>query len=231
MKIISVTGSPSSGKTSVSCQLARAFAKAEKRVLVVFFDDQIPPFSYLIPSNIIKKEQVLSLGNLLSDYDVTQKKIWKSACPVLSGKVALLGYLKSDTSDTYPTLTEYCIETFLTQMQQLDVDIVIFDFSNTNNMLYESISSLNPYTVSVLRPVPKDFAWAMRNNGFDADTIVLNAVTRGQVTSPGNIPSSKSLSLPWSDRVNHNMNAMDAFGKVDEKYNKALAKLIAQLNL
>lgn len=226
MKMISVMGSPCSGKTSVSCQLARVLAKGGKRVLIVFLDDQNPPFSYLIPSNEIKKEQVLSLGSLLSDYDITQQKIWKSACPVMDDKAALLGYLKSDAADTYPQLTEYCIDSFLNQVQQVDVDIVIWDTSNMSNMLHSRIMALNPYTISVLRAVPKDLSWAIRNNGFDADTIVLNAVTRGQDVSIPEIPSSKICCLPWSDKLNFNMNSMDAFGQVDRKYSKAISKLI-----
>lgn len=230
MKMISVVGSPGSGKTSVACQLARAYAKDEKRILVIFFDDLLPPFSYLIPSNTIKKEQVLSLGSLLSDYEITEKKIWKSACPVMDGKVALLGYLKSDAPDTYPMLTEYCIESFLTQIQQMDVDVVICDFSNANNMLYKHVAALNPYTVSVMRSVPKDLTWSIRNDGFNADTIILNAVIPGQEVSLPDIPASKIHCLPWSDKVNNNMNAMDAFGNVDRKYTKAITNLMSHID-
>lgn len=231
MKMISVVGSPCGGKTSVACQLARAYAKKGNRILVVFFDNMNPPFSYLIPSNTMKKEQALSLGSILSDYDVTQKKIWKSACTVMDGKVALLGYLKSDTADTYPMLTEYCIENFLSQIQQADVDIVIWDFPNASSLLYRQIAALNPYTISVLQSVPKDLSWAVRNDGFNADVIVLNAFIRGQSLSIPNIPASKIMSLPWSDKVNYNMASMDAFGSVDGKYNKAITKLISHLDL
>lgn len=231
MKMISVTGSPGSGKTSVACQLSRAYAKKGERSLVVFLDDLNPPFSYLIPSNTMKKEQVLSLGSILSDYDVTQQKIWKSSCPVMDDKAALLGYLKSDTPDTYPILTEYCIDNFLAQIQQIDVDIVIWDISDVNNLLSKHIAALNPYTISVIRSVPKDLSWAVRNDGFNADTIVLNAMARGQESTIPNIPTSKIHCLPWSDKVNYNMNSMNAFGGVDRKYDKAITKLISHLNL
>lgn len=226
MKMISVMGSPSGGKTTVTCQLARAYAKKGKRVLVVFLDNLLPPFSYLIPSNTIKREQVLSLGSILSDYEVTQDKIWKSACTVMDGKIALLGYLKSDTLDSYPMLTEYCISGFLSQLQRVDVDIVIWDVPNAEHLLYKHIAVLNPYTISVVRSAPKDFSWAVRNNGFNVNAIVLNAVTRGQELSIPGIPSSKIRYLPWSDRVNSNMNSMDAFGNVDRKYSKAIECLL-----
>lgn len=230
MKMISVMGSAGSGKTSVACQLARAYAKEGKQVLVAFLDDVLPPFSYLIPSNTIKKEQVLSLGSILSDYALTKSKIWKSACPVLDDKVALLGYLKTDTADTYPMLTDYCVDSFLSQVQNMDLDLVIWDVSNANPIVYERLAGLNPYTISVIRPVPKDLSWAIRNDGFNADTIILNAVIHGQDTSIPNIPATKIECLPWSETVNSNMNSMDPFGGVDKKYNKALMKLIAHLD-
>lgn len=231
MKMISVIGSPCSGKTTVSCQLARACAKKGQRILVVFLDNQIPPFSYLLPSGAIKKEQVLSLGSLLSDYDVTQKKIWKSACTVMDGKVALLGYLKADALDTYPMLSEYCVESFLAQMRQVDVDLVIWDVSNVTGMLYQRIAALSPQIVSVIHSTPKDLSWAVRNDGFNADAVVLNALTSGQARSVPGVPSSKLLPLPWSNAVNYNMNTMDAFGSVDGKYNKAISKIISHLDL
>lgn len=230
MKMISVMGAPSSGKTSVACQLASAYAKKGKRILLVFLDNSNPPFSYLISSNTIKKEQVLSLGSILSDYDITQNTIWKSACPVMDGKIALLGYLKSDTANTYPMMTEYCIESFLAQMQEVDVDMIIWDTSNEKSMLNQHIASLNPTTISVIRPVPKDFSWAVRNNGFNADVIALNAVRRGQDVSIPNVSVSKVQCLPWSDRVRDNMNSMDAFGNVDRKSSKAIEKLMKHLD-
>lgn len=231
MKMISITGSSSAGKTSVACALAKAYAKKGSRILVVFTDDLIPPFAYLIPANTIKKEQVLSLGSLLSDYDVTQSKIWKSTCTVMDGKVALLGYLKSDAPDTYPALTDYCVESFLAQLLQVDVDLVIWDFSNAKNMLFDRVAALSPYTVSVLRALPKDYLWAVRNDGFNVDVVVLNAVIRGQEVSIPDVPSSKIHCLPWSDSVDENMNSMDAFGNVDRKYTAAIEKFVSKLDL
>lgn len=230
MKMISIIGAPGSGKTSFACQLARAYGKQGKRTLVVFLDDQNPPFSYLLPSSTIKKEQVLSLGSLLSDYDITQNKIWKSACTVMDGKVALLGYLKSDTQDSYPMLTEYCVESFVAQIQKVDADIIIWDVSNINNVLYKHIADTHPLTISVIRSVPKDLSWALRFDGFNVDTVVLNAVTRGQEL-PMSYISSRKHRLPWSDKLNSNVNFMEPFGNVDRKYEKAILKLLSQVDV
>lgn len=231
MKMISVTGAPDSGKTAVACQLARACAKKGKRAVVVFLDSLNPPFSYLISSDTIKKEQAQSLGGLLSDHAVSQNKIWKSACTVMDGKIALLGYLKNDTPGTFPLLTEYCLDRFLAQMQQLDADVVIWDDPTVNDLIFEHIMALDPYTVSVVKPSPKDLSWAVRNNGFSADTVVLNAVTPGQASSLSAVLSSKTKGLPWSDRVNDNMNCMEAFSNVDRKYTKAVTQLLSKIEL
>lgn len=96
-QVITVWGSPGSGKTLTSIKIARELAARKKNVVVVLCDSETPAVPLVVPD----AKGVQSLGNLLSMPTFNQISVFQHFIPV--GKnLSLLGYLLGENEKTWP---------------------------------------------------------------------------------------------------------------------------------
>lgn len=125
--IISVWGSPSSGKTVTSMKLARELAARKKNVIVVVADIFCPTLSTIMPGVDVKNR---TLGSLLSKPHIKQIDILQNAIPYPKHQhIAAIGYKNGDNVFTY---AEYVVERIYEFMSHLrkSAEYIIIDCSS-----------------------------------------------------------------------------------------------------
>lgn len=124
-RIITVMGSPGSGKTTASLKMALELAAGKKNVILVFCDPFTPVIPYIIP---LPEEQE-SIGALLTAPVLTQKMILDSCIPVKENPyISLLGYRQGEGLMSYPQVTRERAVDFLVCLRYL-ADYIIIDCS------------------------------------------------------------------------------------------------------
>lgn len=104
-KLITVFGSPGSGKTTLSMALASQLALAKENVIVVSGDRVVPHLKVLLPSAEVDKTH--SMGPLLLQSQVNQKAVApKLVFHPESGYLACMALAPGDTPISYPPLFE-----------------------------------------------------------------------------------------------------------------------------
>lgn len=126
-KIISVWGSPGSGKTTFSIKLAKTLSDMKNNVILVFCDSSIPimqiVFSYINTEN-------KSLGALLSSAQITQENIIEKCTSIPKNDyMAVMGYLHGENERTYAQYTDDRIVDLLILLKHL-ADYVVVDCSS-----------------------------------------------------------------------------------------------------
>lgn len=124
-RIITVMGSPGSGKTTASLKMALELAAGRKNVILVFCDPFTPVIPYIIPP----PEEQESIGALLTAPVLTQKMILDSCIPVKeSPYMSMLGYRQGEGLMSYPQVTRERAVDFLVCLRYL-ADYIIIDCS------------------------------------------------------------------------------------------------------
>ena len=141
VKTIAVWGSPNSGKTTTSIQLALALsAQTNRSVLVLFTDDTTPVLPVVFPSNT--NASSTSFGKILSLAEPTGDDILRFTCSDSSNKKCFfLGYGDCENIFTYATATEQKYRALLHQMETL-FDFVIVDCTSVPNTLSKVAMSM-----------------------------------------------------------------------------------------
>lgn len=122
-KVISVWGSPGSGKTTFSVKFANEIAK-EKSVIVVFSDTLCP----VIPTILDNADNKKSLGKILSSAQVTKDVILKNCIPV-NKNLGVIGYAEYENIFTYPQFTREKVVDLIDCLKDL-ADYIIIDLSS-----------------------------------------------------------------------------------------------------
>ena len=123
-KILTIMGSPGSGKTTTAVKLARTLAARRKNVILVLCDPFTPVIPTLFPDEAAHST---SLGELLTAPGLTQASIL-SACvsAPCSEYISLLGYKTGESLMNYPKVTrDKALELFVS-LRYL-ADYVIMD--------------------------------------------------------------------------------------------------------
>lgn len=123
-KMLTIMGSPGSGKTTTAIKLARALAAERNNVIVVLCDPFTPAIPSLIPAGMTHDT---SFGLLLTSPGITQKNILDACVPVAgSGYISLLGYRMGESLMSYPKVTrDRALEVFV--LLRYLADYVIID--------------------------------------------------------------------------------------------------------
>lgn len=122
-KILTVMGSPGSGKTVAALKLARTLAARRKNVIVVFCDPFTPVIPSVLPAGTVHD---ISLGTLLTAPGLTQTDIL-TACVPASGSeyISLLGYKAGEGLMHYPRITrDKALELFVSLRYLADYIII-----------------------------------------------------------------------------------------------------------
>ena len=121
--MISICGSPESGKSTLALKLAQFFLKEKKQVILVQTDYYTPTFVTFFP----EEEGSGSLGKLLSLPEITQEEILRSLL-VIKGEenLGVLSYAKEETRYHYPEYTKDRAVEVIIQLKHM-ADVVIVD--------------------------------------------------------------------------------------------------------
>ena len=128
-KTIAVWGSPRSGKTSFATKLARTiYDNYDCKVLCVYTDFETPSLPVLFPS--FKAENLYSIGNALSQTDITQEGVVKQIVQLKDKmNIGFLGFKDGDNLHSYPQFDREKIQTMYSVIGTL-ADYVIIDCSS-----------------------------------------------------------------------------------------------------
>lgn len=123
-KMLTIMGSPGSGKTTAAVKLARTLAARRKNVILVLCDPFTPPIPALLPE---RAAHDISLGALLTAPGLTQESILSACVPApCSEYISLLGYKAGESLMNYPKVTrDKALEMFVS-LRYL-ADYVIMD--------------------------------------------------------------------------------------------------------
>lgn len=103
-KVITVWGSPNSGKTTLTIKLARRLSK-NNNVIMLSTDIIAPPIGTILPYT---REENKSLGKLLEMVTLTQEDILKNLITLKDNKnLTFLGYRQGEN---YKTYAEYTVD-------------------------------------------------------------------------------------------------------------------------
>lgn len=122
-KILTIMGSPGSGKTTTAVKLARTLAARRKNVILVLCDPFTPVIPSLLPAGTVHDT---SLGFLLTAPGLTQTDIL-NACVPSSGSeyISLLGYRAGESLMNYPKVTrDKALELFVSLRYLADYVII-----------------------------------------------------------------------------------------------------------
>jgi len=128
-QVLTVWGSPSSGKTVVSVKLARYLASKQKNVALLLCDMTAPSLPCICPPSDIECEK--SLGSILAATHVTENLI-KQNC-VLHKKqncIIMIGMLKGENVFTYPPYTQQQAVELIEHLRNI-APYIIIDCSST----------------------------------------------------------------------------------------------------
>ncbi|MGD9475730.1 MAG: hypothetical protein AB7V37_12105 [Eubacteriaceae bacterium] len=124
MEIISVWGSPSSGKTTLSIEIGKMIADQAHNCLVIFTDDLVGPINYLFPS---ADEIGGSLGDVLMNSTTVQNDIFRSLLSFSDHKyLSFSGYRKNQSRHNFSEISDTQINDFFVSLSQ-NIEYVIVD--------------------------------------------------------------------------------------------------------
>ncbi|PKM52469.1 MAG: hypothetical protein CVV02_01580 [Firmicutes bacterium HGW-Firmicutes-7] len=141
IQIIAVWGSPSSGKTILSIQLAKYLAKEKKNVMLIHDDVFCPVLPITFPS-LTGNDNEKSLGKILSSPTIDQSLILNNAITLKhSDYIAVLGHQKGENPLTYSEYSKETVLDFLLLTKHL-VDYVIIDCTSITTESILTITAL-----------------------------------------------------------------------------------------
>lgn len=138
-KIISIWGSPNSGKTTLSIKLAQYIYEKYKAVVIVLFCDEMTPMLPVILPNT-KSDQLFSVGEPLSKVDATESEILKNIV-TFKGKnnLGFIGYKDGENKYSYASFSNTKAFNLLATLKMI-ADFVIVDC--TSNMINNILSTV-----------------------------------------------------------------------------------------
>lgn len=153
-KVISVFGSPGSGKTTFSVKFANEIAK-EKSVIVVFTDILCP----VIPTILDNIDNKKSLGKILSSAQVTKDVILKN-CISVNKNLGVIGYAEYENVFTYPQYTDVRVVNLIDSLKDL-ADYIIIDLSSnfTTDLLSTKALEISDKVIRMTSSRLKDISY------------------------------------------------------------------------
>ena len=158
-KIITVWGSPCSGKTTTAVKLALSiYQETKKKIIIVSCDDQTPSIPILFPH--LKNPELFSVGNILKQPQITDKEILKNLIVDKRNKdIGYLCYSNSENKYSYPAYDEVKAFSLLSILKEI-ADYVLVDCTSSNdNILSVSALQKADFSISLVTPDIKSISF------------------------------------------------------------------------
>ena len=105
-KTIAIWGSPHSGETTFATKLACAIYEEYQSTVIVLYSDMVTPTLPIIFPNE-KSEEMTSIGNVLSEVEITKESVVNQIMTVKSKvNLGFLGFRVGENKFTYPRFDE-----------------------------------------------------------------------------------------------------------------------------
>lgn len=176
-KVISIWGSPNSGKTTISVKLAKLLSKTNS-VFLVFTDSAIPVIPYIFKEKYLNDlNSKKSLGNILSAPTLSTDVILKNSISIDNKNLGILGYANGENMFAYPRYSREVALEFLNTLKSM-VDYIIIDTTSSieSNMLVSTALANSDEVVRLSTPSIKDISYynsylpVLISDNYDIDT-------------------------------------------------------------
>lgn len=150
-KIITVWGSPGSGKSMFSCILAKALTRDKRKAIIINGEAGTPMLPIWLPEQII--ETGASIGQVLSSVEIDTSLV-ASHVTILKTYpfIGLMGYSAGENPLSYPE-TDYSMVLQLVSAASKLVDFVILDCgSNMTNVFTPAAIESGDLVIRILTP-------------------------------------------------------------------------------
>ena len=150
-KVITVWGSPGSGKSMFCCILAKALTRDKRKAIIINGEVGTPMLPIWLPEQII--ETGASIGQVLSSVEIDTSLV-ASHVTVLKNYpfIGLMGYSAGETPLSYPE-TDYNMVLQLVSAASKLVDFVILDFGpNMTNVFTPAAIESGDLVIRILTP-------------------------------------------------------------------------------
>jgi len=147
-QVLSIWGSPSSGKTLLSVKLARYIASQKKNVVLVFGDLLSPPLPFICNENML--ESVHSLGEILAAARISDDVIRQNVILHKRNEyLTMIGYLKGENVFSYPKHDKSHVRLFIECLRDIS-DCVIIDCGSAFSLFTEIAISDSDVNLTLL---------------------------------------------------------------------------------
>ncbi|WP_243425272.1 tyrosine-type recombinase/integrase [Intestinimonas butyriciproducens] len=151
-KVITVWGSPGSGKSMFSCILAKALTRDKRKAIIINAEISVPMLPVWLPEQIIQTNA--SVGQVLSSVEIDTTLVASHVTVLKSYPfIGLMGYSAGENPLSYPEV-KYAMVT------KNDVDLENNTISVNHNLIYRMIDGkagfhiTTPKTASGTRTIP-----------------------------------------------------------------------------
>ena len=240
-KTIAVWGSPRSGKTSFATKLARTiYDNYDCKVLCVYTDFETPSLPVLFPS--FKAENLYSIGNALSQTDITQEGVVKQIVQLKDKmNIGFLGFKDGDNLHSYPQFDREKIQTMYSVIGTLADYVIIDCSSHIGNPLSRIALQMADTAIRLATPDLSCISWYVSQIPlYTASSFRLDKQIQGV-----NVPDEDlfmpiddlkahlpqvSFSIPYCKEVKQQMlDGKLLFGVGDKKYSDKLKAIAEKL--
>ena len=168
-KIITVWGSPGSGKSMFCCMLAKALTRDKRKAIIVNADNSVPMLPVWLPEQLVPANA--SIGQVLSSVEI-DTALTASHVTVLKAYpfIGLMGYCAGENPLSYPEI-KYDMAVGLIMAASKLVDFVILDCSSTmTNVFTPAAIESGDLVVRILTPDLKGIHYLKAHQPLLADS-------------------------------------------------------------
>ena len=150
-KVITVWGSPGSGKSMFSCILAKALTRAKRKAIIINAEISVPMLPVWLPEQIIQTNA--SVGQVLSSVEIDTTLVASHVTVLKSYPfIGLMGYSAGENPLSYPEV-KYAMVLQLVNAAAKLVDFVILDCSsNMTNVFTPAAIESGDLVIRLLTP-------------------------------------------------------------------------------
>jgi len=168
-KIITVWGSPGSGKSMFCCMLAKALTRDKRKAIIANADNGVPILPVWLPEQLVPANA--SIGQVLSSVEI-DTALTASHVTVLKAYpfIGLMGYCAGENPLSYPEI-KYDMAVGLIMAASKLVDFVILDCSSTmTNVFTPAAIESGDLVVRILTPDLKGIHYLKAHQPLLADS-------------------------------------------------------------